>query len=233
MRFGTLTSVRLRGTWTTALVSAALLLTGCTGSGPEPRETLADGAAPVPASSPATPASDPSSASALTPSDGGGGSSSGGGGPTRAAKPCAAADLTVAVASDPQRSEMGRRAFRITFTNTGAAACTLKGYPQVAATGRGARTPIGEAAEPDESYTPKTERLAPGRSKAAILLAVNIDEHGGPYGDGGTDRCGTAAGDGYVISPPASPKVFWVARSGMLACTTEVHWMRVSPVLTL
>lgn len=240
----------------TALISAALLLAGCTGAGPEPTETLADGTAPVPVSSPATPAASrpvPSSARPTATSaaddgtsgrgstDGGGsgggsgstggGSGSSGGTPPTAARPCAAADLSVSLAADPQRSEMGHRAFLITFRNTGDTTCTLKGYPQVAATGRGAHTPIGEAADPDEGYTPKTERLAPGGSRAAILLAVNLDEHGGPYGDGDTDRCGTTTGDGYVISPPASPKVFQVPRSGMLACTTEVHWMRVSPVL--
>jgi hypothetical protein len=126
---------------------------------------------------------------------------------------------------------MGRRAFRITFTNTSRVTCTMKGYPQVAATGRGSHTPIGEAAYPDERYTPRTERLAPGASRAAMLLADNIDEHGGPYNDGDTDRCGTTTGDGYLISAPADPKVFQVSRSGMLACTTDVQWMRVSPVL--
>src|SRR3954447_22221402 len=262
--------VRARGSWMTmALMSVALLLTGCTSAGPQPTKTLADGTAPAPVSSPPAPttsrpvppSSSPTTASADAGGAGGGTGSSGagagggrgggrgstgggsgssgggsgsgsGGTPKPAVQPCADGNLSVTVAPDPQRSELGRRAFRITFVNTGDTACTLKGYPQVAATGRGAHTPIGQPADPDERYTPKTERLAPGGSKAAMLLADNIDEHGGPYNDGDTDYCGTAAGDGYFISAPASPKVFWVARSGMLACTTEVHWMRVSPVLT-
>jgi hypothetical protein len=238
----------------TALVSAALLLTGCTGAGPEPTETLADGPAPVPASSSAAPAPSRPAPSSARPtatsaaddsgagSSGGGGSSSsgsgssggsgsGGGSTPTPVRACTGAELAVSVAADPQRSEMGQRAFRITFRNIGKVPCTLKGYPQVAATGRGTHTPIGEAAEPDVRYTPKTERLAPGGTRAAILLADNIDEHGGPYSDGDTDHCGTTAGDGYVISPPESAKVFEVDRDHLWACTTEVHWMRVSPVL--
>jgi hypothetical protein len=238
------------------LLAAALLLTGCTGGGPQPTETLADGTAPAtePATSTPTtsrPAPGPTHSPTSAPGGGtrgttgesddssgsGGGSGSGGtgsgsgGSPTPAVTWCTGANLSVAVAADPQRSEMGRRAFRITFTNVGRAACTMKGYPQVSATGRGSHTPIGEPAVPDERYTPRLERLAPGASRAAMLLAVNIDEHGGPYGDGDTDRCGTATGDGYLISAPADPKVFQISRSDMLACTTEVQWMRVSPVL--
>jgi hypothetical protein len=238
------------------LVSAALLLTGCTGAGPEPTETLADGTAPATVPATATPTASrpaPTPASSQTSAPGGGtggttggsggsgtgGSSSGGTGgsggsggtPTPAVPWCTGANLSVAVTADPQRSELGRRAFRITFTNIGRTACTMKGYPQVSATGRGSHTPVGEPAFPDERYTPRLERLAPGASRAAMLLADNIDEHGGPYGDGDTDRCGTTTGDGYLISAPADPKVFQVSRTGMLACTTEVQWMRVSPVL--
>jgi hypothetical protein len=250
-------AVRLRGTLTTtALLSAALLLSGCTGGAdPRPTETLADGTAPatIEPSPSGSVAADPATASpspTTAGSKGGGGSSGGtgsgggstgggtsGGGsggaskPPSAIQPCVDDVLSIRVAADPQRSERGQRAFRITFVNTGKVACTLRGYPQVGATGRGDRSPIGQPAEPDVRYTAKTERLAVGGSIAAILLADNIDANGGPYNDGDSDRCGTATGTGYTISPPESATVFWVPRDRMLACTTEVTWMHVTPVL--
>jgi hypothetical protein len=148
-----------------------------------------------------------------------------------AVEACRGSALAVSVASDPQRSEMGKRAFRITFKNSGKVACTLHGFPQVGATGRGGRTPIGTAAEPLVQGVPTTQRLRAGGSATALLLADNIDDHGGPYSDGDTDRCGTATATGYNISPPESATVFWVPRDRMFACTTEVVWMHVTPVL--
>jgi hypothetical protein len=125
---------------------------------------------------------------------------------------CAAADLGVWVAADQTGVAAGTAYFQLEFTNLSHRACTLRGFPRVAAIGSGGRQ-LGSPAGQDHSVAARTVRLAPAATGYAIL----------EYSDQLASQCPSAAKRTAVllqVIPPAQSQAdhaFW----DLIACTAK------------
>ncbi|WP_210480529.1 DUF4232 domain-containing protein [Naasia sp. SYSU D00948] len=186
-------------------LAGALLLAGC-----------AAGGGGTPTTSPTTsPTSPPTSAPPSTPTPS----------PTETgpADQCPDDALQITVGEgDPGAGNIG---YDITFTNTGSAPCTLRGFPGVSVVGDGNGTQLGQPADRTDARV-EDVRIAPGGTAVAPLQAVDIGSDGGPLGD----ECPTTTGDGWRIYPPHSFRAFFVESPGIAACTGSRPWLTVGPV---
>src|SRR3954466_16021370 len=92
----------------------------------------------------------------------------------------------------------------IVFTNTGDAACTLRGYPGVAYVAPTSGRQIGAAASRDSGVRTRTVTLAPGRHAAAPLQLGN-------YLTSPAGACAAKPVSGLRVSPPGSSTAAYVA----------------------
>jgi Protein of unknown function (DUF4232) len=187
------------GTTAMALASlgAVLAAAGCTASGTQ--GAAAAGAPPSVATStaatPITISSAQSTTTAQQDSGGGSGSGSGTGTGSQSAPACLLSGLTINTGPYLSPAGTGIAAEPIILTNTGSAACTVLGWPGVAAQSSNGGSQIYQAARIGPEGSPIT--LAPGASASAVLYAVV--SLGGP-GYGGSSSCTNVPN--LLVTPP-------------------------------
>lgn len=168
----------MRGT-ALVILAAALPLTACGSSSPEPSTTATTPPAaasgqrtPTVATTPTTPV--------ITAPDG--------------VPACAPGDLTVTLGQ--QGGAAGSIYVPIVFTNTGTDPCALSGYPGVSLATGTPPTSLGPPAEPDTaSATPQPVTLAPAAAAHAALR----------YSQAGNYDCDRTPAQYLLINPPNQP----------------------------
>lgn len=191
---------RLRTPAFLATAAVALLLAGCASD--------AAGGSPSPGST--TSPTTPSTASPASTD------------PNAPANQCADASLSVSISGGDGGA--GSIGYDVVFTNTGTAACELRGAPGVSVVDA-AGTQLGEPAEQLGDGAPETLTLEPGGSVTAPLTATNIDPDGGPL-----DNCPVVHGIGYRVYPPHSFTGFIVPAENVPACDSTTVFLKVGPV---
>lgn len=204
------------------LVAGAVLLTvaacgGTTEPTPGASGSVGSGAAPASSASTAAgsaaPSSSPGSPGTAAPSSTSSGATGGG--------VCAVGRLRVRYAVDVGGGGAGSVAGKLTFTNTGSAACTLRGFPGVSYVGGGDGTQVGQAATRTDDAV-KTRTLAPGKAVSAALRRAQP----GSYGSG----CQETAVDGFRVYPPDSTESVFVAFKATGCRSTTAPLLQVGPV---
>ena len=192
-----------------ALVAGAIVLTATACSAgpaqiPGPAATSpTTGTTSTPSSSPS---SSPSSTASSSPSSTAG---------------CATSDLRVRYADDKGSAGAGSVMGTFTFTNTGSAGCTLRGFPGVSYVGGGNGTQVGQAAtRTDDAAQVRT--LAAGKSVTAALRRTQP----GGYGD----SCQQTGVDGFRVFPPGSTASTFVAFRTTGCRSAEAPLLQVGPV---
>ena len=189
------------GTTVMALASmgAVLAVAGCTASGTQ--GAAAAGAPPSTAtatSTAATPITISSAQSTTTAQqDSGGGSGFGSGSGSQSAPSCLLSGLTINTGPYLSPAGTGIAAEPIILTNTGPAACTVLGWPGVAAlsSSGSSASQIYQATRIGPEGSPIT--LAPGASASAVLYAV-VSLGGAGYG--GSSSCTNVPN--LLVTPP-------------------------------
>lgn len=204
-----------------ALVAGALVLTvaACGGStGQTPGASSPTGPGSVSASGAAGPAGSTAPASTggpstATPSSTASGAAGGDG--------CAVASLRLRYADVVGSAGAGSVSGTFTFTNTGAATCTLRGFPGVSYVGGGDGTQVGQAATRTDDGV-KTRTLAPGKSVTAALRRSQP----GSYGP----ECQETKVDGFRVFPPGSTESAFVAFTAIGCTSTSAPLLQIGPV---
>ena len=127
---------------------------------------------------------------------------------------------------------LGSRQDLIAFQNTGTASCTLAGAPGVSVVGDGKGTQLGKpAGRISGSGSAKVTTLQPGESVTAELTRLYVDGKTTTFRtDHGLVACKPKHGDGYRVYPPHSYKAVFV-KHDVWACTTDLVWMHIAPVV--
>ena len=138
-----------------------------------------------------------------------------------AAGVCAVGGLRIRYAVDVGGGGAGSVAGTLTFTNTGSAACTLRGFPGVSYVGGGNGTQVGQAATRTDDAV-KTRTLAPGKGVTAALRRSQP----GSYGS----ECQETKVDGFRVYPPDSTESAFVAFEATGCKSTSAPLLQVGPV---
>ena len=228
----TMTTPRARLlTPTIAIVTLAVLLTGCAGTGngassaptPEAASTGATTSAPTatPTSglgtTPSTPGTAPASAAPSGSTTASGGSPAGAGDADGAR--CTVAELSGSIADGGGGGGAGAERVAIVLRDSGTRSCTLQGWPGVSFVGGGDGAQIGNPATLDRSAPHPTLTLRPGHEVQAV---VTVEQSG----DWDAATCEPRTTDGFRVIPPGSRQSLFVAASGSLfeACaSTSIH----------
>jgi hypothetical protein len=176
---------------TTAVATAALLLTACGPSQPQSQ------GATGPASNSSTPTASSAPATSQAPSSTPPPSSSA---PVEPAR-CKAANLTVTEDSSGGGAA-GSVYSQLILTNSGAEPCLLRGFPGVSLTADANGAPIGAPARQDGSSPVADVLLAPGKAGAADMRYTQA----GNYPD-----CTVTQAAGYRIYPPEDTASLFLA----------------------
>jgi hypothetical protein len=113
----------------------------------------------------------------------------------------------------------------VVFTNTGGAACTLRGYPGVAYVAPTSGRQVGAEASRDDAVRIRTVTLAPGGHAAALLQLVN------PFNYPAAD-CVAKTVSGLRVYPPGSTTAAYVAFARhRKACSSDVHQLSTRVVV--
>jgi hypothetical protein len=88
--------------------------------------------------------------------------------------------------------------YKIKFTNLSGRACTLKGFPRVAAVNLGGKR-IGAPAQHETGQKPKTVKLANGETASAQLRIVDA-------GNFSPSACHPVTAAGLRVTPPSQSK---------------------------
>lgn len=191
---------------TTAVAAAALLLTACGPSQPQPQGTPGPAtvtSTPSASSAPATsqaPSTPPSSSPASSPS------SAAPAGPAR----CKAAHLTLSLDSTGGGAA-GSVYSQLILTNSGAEPCLLRGFPGVSLTADATGAPLGAPARQDGASPVADVLLAPGQAGSADMRYTQA----GNYPD-----CAAAQAAGYRVYPPEETASLFFAEP-RTACTND------------
>jgi Protein of unknown function (DUF4232) len=200
-----------------ALVAGSMILTAaaCGGSAGQSPSAGSSGASATSAASvsaselpTAAPTPTPSSASTSTTS-------------SPAGAGCTVGALQIRYADDKGGGGAGSVTGTLTFTNTGSAACTLRGFPGVSYVGGGKGTQVGQPASRTDDAV-KTRTLAPGSS---VKSALRRTQPGG-YGD----ECQQTEVDGFRVYPPGSTESAFVAFKTTGCKSTSAPLLQVGPV---
>jgi hypothetical protein len=199
--------MRISTTFTVLAVGALAVvgLAGCasgddTSSAPTVTDTVTT--APQPSTSETT---SPSASTSVTAQPT---SSSGGTGTTVAR--CAASSLAGSIQAG-SGGAAGSVYVTLALKNTGAAACTLQGWPGVSLVGGGNGTQIGKSADFDRSTTHATVTLAPGTTSTASFKYVQA-------GNFPAAECVPTKGDGFRVYPPGSKQSLFIKNTSIAGC---------------
>ena len=221
------------------VTALAVLLTACSGGGtgtaapataqPTVTTSTSAGATTAPSRTPAAPSSppSPSSTAATTPATAGStsapapaGTTSGG---SATGTRCATSQLTGSVA-DGGGGSAGATRVAIILHNTGAASCTLQGWPGISFVGGGTGTQIGNAATLDRSTPHQTLTLRPGGEVQSVVTVEDA-------GNWDSATCHPRVTDGFRVIPPGSRQSLFVPATGALfesCASTSVHQLTTS-----
>ena len=189
------------------LGGAALLTAACSSSSSTPPASSGSGnvSSPPPASA-ATSA--PATSAAASPHDAG-------------LPSCATADLSVKLGAS--QGTAGSIYQTIDFTNTGAASCTLSGYPGVSQAGGSPVAQIGAAAARSTTTPVTTITLAPGAVGNALLQYTEA-------GNYSPSTCDPTAATTLIVYPPNQTASASVPYSAQGCAATGVILLHVGPV---
>lgn len=110
------------------------------------------------------------------------------------------------------------------FTNTGAGACTLTGYPGVSFVTAGSGDQVGAAASRNPQHAAVTVTLAPGATAEAVVQVVD-------YMNFGSAQCRATAVSGFRVYPPGETAAAFVPFDHPSnACSTHVDQLTVEAV---
>jgi hypothetical protein len=110
------------------------------------------------------------------------------------------------------------------FTNRGASACTLYGYPGVSFVAGGSGDQIGSPAARNPQHPATTVMLSPGASADAVVQVVD-------HGNYGPDQCKATAVSGLRVYPPGNKDAAYVPfPDAVTACSTDVTQLTVESV---
>lgn len=114
--------------------------------------------------------------------------------PSASAAPCATSNLVVWLPNGLGNGAAGSVFYKLRITNGGAAACTLKGFPQVRALNLKGQ-PIGKPASKEAGQKAATVKLAAGGSASFQLRVVEA-------GNFSPADCHPTMAAGLRVSPP-------------------------------
>jgi hypothetical protein len=135
---------------------------------------------------------------------------------------CPTRDLTLTLG--PSQGTAGSSFESLRFTNNGASACRLYGYPGVSFVTAGSGDQVGAPASRNPQHPAKTVMLSPGASAAAVVQVVD-------HGNYGPDQCKATAVSGLRVYPPGSKDAAYVPfRDSVTACSTDVTQLTVEAV---
>lgn len=215
---------RFKGlTCTTAAAALALLLTACGPSQPDPGPATGSSAEGGTASSspaaPQTSAAPSASSPAATPS------------PTRLATTAATTPGSAAAAAQRCKASAlkastdargggaaGSVYMQLILTNSGTAACHLKGFAGVSLTNGPGGQPIGAPARRDASAPVTDVLLAPGQSGTAVLRYTQARN----YSD-----CVLAPAAGFRIYPPEDTASLFVAQPSDACSNASIELLTI------
>lgn len=110
------------------------------------------------------------------------------------------------------------------FTNKGASACTLYGYPGVSFVTAGSGDQVGTPAARNPQHPATTVILPAGASADAVIQVVD-------HGNYGADQCKATAVSGFRVYPPGNKDAAYVPfDDAVTACSTDVSQLSVEPV---
>ena len=113
----------------------------------------------------------------------------------------------------------------IVFTNTGAASCTLSGYPGVSYVAPSSGAQVGAAATRDQGVAPHTVTLAPGGHAASLLQLAD-------YINYPASSCAAKPVSGLRVYPPGSKSAAYIAFAHTRkACSSNVQQLTVRAVI--
>jgi hypothetical protein len=137
---------------------------------------------------------------------------------------CVASQLTVTLGPG-SGGGAGHQYPVLVFTNKGATACTLSGFPGVSFVGNSNGTQLGAAATREAAGIPVTRlTVAPGASAHAQLNITNAGNY-----DAAT--CNPKVADGIRVYPPDETHSLFVASTSYTACQkTSVVVIQVRPL---
>jgi hypothetical protein len=137
-------------------------------------------------------------------------------------KGCVSADLAVTL--NPLRGDgMNKNRLALTFTNRGAAECTLQGWPGVSFVTGDSGTQVGAAATREGNGGGTAVALAPGGSATSNLAISNADAF-----DPAT--CAPVDVRGLRVYPPDQKAAVFVERPGQACSAQEKSTIAVGPV---
>lgn len=192
---------------TMVLTAAACGGTGSTGTTPSP--SAGGATATVTTTATATETASPTTPSPSSTTSTGPGSS------------CGVGSLHITYADDPGGAGAGSVYGTLTFTNTGSATCTLRGFPGVSYVGGGNGTQVGQAATRTDDK-PTTKTLAPGKKAKAALRRSQPGNYG--------SSCQSTKVDGLRVYPPGSTQSAFVAFKTTGCKSTSAPLLQVAPV---
>lgn len=190
----------------TAIASLAAVLAGCSGSPPHASHRPTKSAA---ARGPAPTLSGPTSTTTSTATD-------------QPVGPCTLSELAVTAGSTG--AGLGHAGGPILFTNTGAAECSLYGYPGVAGLDAAGHQVV-QARRTSSGYLgglqtgadrPPTVDLAPGQTASAFVEGTDV-----PYGTPPPPSCPRYAG--LLVTPPTATQSVRLAMTLPGCSGLEVH----------
>jgi len=190
------------------LGSAALLTAACASSSSGTPAASGSSAVSAPPSATAPPATSPPATGAA-------------GSPHVAGVACTTADLKVTLGVS--QGTAGSIYQTIDFTNTGAASCTLSGYPGVSQAGGSPVAQIGAAAARSTTTPVTTITLAPGAVGNALLQYTEA-------GNYSPSTCDPTAATTLIVYPPNQTASASVPYSAQGCAATGVILLHVGPV---
>ena len=135
---------------------------------------------------------------------------------------CQTADLALTLGA--AEGSAGSMYEPLHFTNKGASACTLFGYPGVSFVTAGSGDQVGAAASRNAQHAARTVILSPGASADALVQVVD-------HGNYGADQCKATAVSGFRVYPPGNRDAAYVPfDNAVTACSTDVTQLTVDAV---
>lgn len=135
---------------------------------------------------------------------------------------CPTRDLALALGQSQGTAGSGFAPIR--FTNKGANACTLFGYPGVSFVTAGSGDQVGSPASRNPQHPARTVVLSPGATADAVVQVVD-------HGNYGPDQCKATAVSGLRVYPPGNMDAAYVPfRDAVTACSTDVTQLTVQAV---
>ncbi|MEU7476402.1 DUF4232 domain-containing protein [Lentzea sp. NPDC042327] len=135
---------------------------------------------------------------------------------------CRSADLGLALNPDQGGGGMNKMRYLLAFTNKGAAACTLQGFPGVSFVTGDTGTQVGAPAT-REGAEPAAVTLQPGASASSLVTIANA----GVYDPA---ECAPTDVRGLRIYPPGETAALFVPKEQQACSAADKATMSVGPV---